>query len=1134
MIKNKLVSLQIMTFGKVKIYKKAFFCLMLLALWPFALSAGNSVLSSGTWYKMALSSTGMYKLTYADLTSMGLDVNNIDPRNIRIYHNGGGVMPKLNNGNYPDDLAEIPIYVYGEDDGVFNAGDYIIFYARGPVVWEYYGSRCQYGHVKNSYSDFSCAFLTVSEEPGMRVQTADVPQSSLVTPVASFLDYATIDLDEKNINNMGRTWYFDPFDVTTERSYTFNFPDIDVSKQAKLRTSVASRNGETATFTMRYNGNVLYAKSFNKYSETIYAQYDTSCNASFTPLSSDIRIDVKYTKSVSSSVGWIDYISINAWRYLKMNDNMMMFRNPECVTASQVYEYQLQNATTAIKIWDVTHPLEPKVMNTTLASSTMKFKVFGAADNEFIAFNDAGCGTPTFMGIVENQNLHALRDVDYLIITHPDFQSQAERLKEIHSRLDDLNIEIVQPSYIYNEFSCGAQDIGAIRALVRMLYNQEGEHKLKYVLLFGDASYDYKNPSVCFIPTWESLNSCIITQSVVTDDYYVSLDPDEGDMEKPETIDLPIGRMPVSTLDEAIGVVDKIETYISGDNKVMSNWRNVVSFICDDKDSYFITTSNAIADSLKYWGADVVVDKIYLDAYNQVATSSGQRCPEMNEAIDNRIDRGSLVVNYYGHGGEIGLGEERFLTTDDINSWQNDKMMPLFVTATCEFSRFDDHTRTSAGEMVFTNKHGGAIAMITTARTTSGSAALLYRTYKNMFRMKDGEYQTMGEIFYQTKQNGESNPSTKVFVLFGDPALRLAYPKYNVVLTKINGKQVSIANDTLKALSTVELHGEVRDNFGVIMDGFNGDVTVSVYDKENIYRTHGDQGGPVMDFKLHNSILFSGKTAVVNGEFDIRFMLPKDINYAYGKGLINFYATNYVVDANGSYENVIVGGYNSTALPDVDGPDARIFIDDTLFVSGGITNESPLFFAYVKDPNGINATGAGIGHDITATLSGATNRSYNLNSYYDAPDNINDYGTIAYRFYNLNEGHHCVNFKVWDIYNNSTTVSIDFTVVKSSSLTLENVFNAPNPMNGHTNFYFEHNQKGEFDVTVRIYNINGQLVKTIKESRYGTSGRIDPIYWDGTSDNGSPLQSGIYIYNMTLSTSKEEKVSSCSKLVIAR
>ena len=576
-----------------------------------------------------------------------------------------------------------------------------------------------YGHVKNSYSDYSYAFLTVGEEPGKRVQTADVPQSSHVTEVTNFVDYAVIDVDEKNINNMGRTWYFDPFDVTTERGYSFNFPDIDVSKQAKLRTSVASRNTGSASFTMRYNGNQLYTKSFAEYTATAYAFYDTLCNADFYPTSSTVRIDVKYTRNMSSSVGWMDYISINAWRHLKMRDNMMMFRNPECYNENQVFEYQLQNASSAIKIWDVTNPIEPKTVSTTLTSSTMKFKVKGDKNNEFVAFADNGCGTPTFVGTVSNQNLHALKDVDYLIVTHPDFQSQAERLKAIHANLDDLNIEIVQPQYIYNEFSCGAQDIGAIRALVRMLYNNSDEHKLKYVLLFGDASYDYKNPSVCFIPTWESLNSCIITQSVVTDDYYVCLDPEEGDMEKTSRIDIPIGRMPVTTLDEAVAAIDKIETYISSDSKVMSNWRNIVSFICDDEDSYFINTSELLADSLPYWGADVIIDKIYLDAYNQVATASGQRCPDVNEAITNRIDRGSLVVNYYGHGGEIGLGDERILTTDDINSWQNEKMFPLFVTATCEFSRFDDHTRTSAGEMVFNNKHGGAVAMITTARTTS-------------------------------------------------------------------------------------------------------------------------------------------------------------------------------------------------------------------------------------------------------------------------------------------------------------------------------------------------------------------------------------------------------------------------------
>ena len=1125
--------MQIMTFGIKTLYKKIMLCLLLAVFWAATMLADNSVLSSGTWYKMAISTTGMYKLTYSDLVAMGLNVSNLDPRNIKIYHNGGGVMPKLNCSYYPDDLAEIPIFVSGEEDGVFNANDYIIFYARGPVVWQYYNPRRLYGHVKNPYSDYSYAFLTIGNEPGKRVDKADAPAVTLPIPVTDFVDHTVIDVDEKNLNNMGRTWYFDPFDVTTERTYSFTFPDIEVSKQAKLRASVASRNGGTASFAMRYNGDLLYSRSFAEFTPFIYARTDTACSASFNAVSSEININVKYTRNVTSSVGWIDYISLNAWRYLKMRGNMMMFRNPECVNNTQVYEYQLQNASSSLNVWDVSNPIEPKVMNTILTASVMTFKVTGADNNEFVAFNFEGCHQPTYMGVVENQNLHALKDIDYLIITHPKFQSQAERLKAIHAQLDDLNIEIVQPQYIYNEFSCGAQDIGAIRAFIRMLYNKEGEHKLKYVLLFGDASYAYKNPSVCFIPSWESPNSWDITNSVVTDDFYVCLDDYEGEMEnRTSIIDLPIGRMPVSTTEEANDVIDKIETYISGDNKVMSSWRNIVTLVCDDERSDFIRISETIADSLSRWGADVVTDKIYLDAYNQVATASGQRCPEMNEAISNRIEKGTLVLNYHGHGGEIGLGDERILTIDDINSWDNKKMLPLFVTATCEFSRFDDHTRTSAGEMVFTHKQGGAISMITTARTTQNSQELLKRTFRNMFKMKNGEYPTMGEIFYHTKQAPDN--STKVFVLFGDPALHLAYPKYNVVLTKINGKDVELSNDTLKALSTIELHGEVRDNFGVKMDDFDGNVTITVYDKENTYRTKGDNGSPIIDFKMRNSMLFNGKAAVESGEFNIKFTMPKDINYAYGNGLIDFYATNYVIDANGSYDNVIVGGYNSVALPDVDGPKARIFIDDTLFVNGGITNENPVFYAFIKDENGINASGAGIGHDITAVLSGATNKSYNLNAYYEVPEEVNDYGTIVYHFYGLNNGEHTVTFKVWDIYNNSTTVSLNFTVVKSSDLTIDNIYNAPNPMRDHTNFYFEHNQKGDFDVTINIYNISGQLVKTIRESRYGTSGRIEPIYWDGTSNGGTPLPSGIYIYNMTLTNSKESKVSDCAKIVIAR
>lgn len=1117
---------------KFRRYRKYFLCFILAIAFAVTASAGNSVLSSGTWYKMSLTTTGMYKITYSELVDMGVDVAHIDPRNIRIFHNGGGVLPKVNNVPCPDDLVEIPIYVYGESDGVFNQNDYILFYARGPVVWKYYKARQMYSHIKNPYSDYSYVFMTVGNEPGKRIETATAPQG-VGTVISEYVATRLKEEDLININNMGCTWFFDPFDVTTQRDYTFNFPNVITTKTMRMKASMASRNSSTATFTYSYNGTALYTRTFAAYTDHYYARTDTMAFGNFFPKSNSVTINLKYTKPVASSVGWLDFIELNGWCSLMMNGDVMTFRNPDASDSTAIYQFKLGNATSAIKVWDVTVPTEPVIMNASLTGSQLTFKVKGNVYNEFIAFNGNSFNSVTFVGKVDNQNLHANKDIDYLIITNPKFQSQAERLKDIHSRLDDLVIDIVQPQYIYNEFSCGAQDIAAIRNYIKMLYNNSSEeHRLKYVLLLGDASFDYKNPEVCLMPSWESTEAGSLG-SVVTDDFFVCLGDDEGEMENNSSIiDLAIGRMPVATDEEATDVIDKIETYISDDSEVMNTWRNTVTLMCDDANyGEFIRNMELIADSLPYYGADVIVDKIYLDAYNQIATASGQRCPEMNEAITNRIERGNLVMAYNGHGGEIGLGEERILTMQDINSWTNQKMLPLFVTATCEFSRHDDHTRTSAGETIYTSKRGGAIAMITTARVTGQSQAILLRFFRNMFKMYGGEYSRFGDCFLRGKQ--DASKYTKVFVLFGDPALRLAYPKNNVMLTHINGKPVSWVNDTLKSLSSVELHGEVLDNFGQLMSDFNGLVNVTVYDKENVYQTKGDETSPVMNFKLRNSLLFKGKAEVVNGEFDIRFVMPKDINYTYGKGLISFYATDYVTDANGSFSEIVIGGFDPNAMPDEDGPEARAFIDDTLFISGGITNENPVFYAFVRDKNGINMTGSGIGHDITVTLSGATNKYYELNSYYETPFDPEDYGTIAYRMYGLNEGEHHLTFRVWDIYNNSTTVSLDFTVVKSSNLTVLKPYNSPNPMTSYTNFYFEHNQKGEMDIRIDIYNISGQRVRTIRESRYGTSTRTEPIYWDGSSDNGQPLRSGIYIYNVSVTNGNNERSTGYSKLVIA-
>ena len=647
--------------------------------------AGNSVLESGVWYKMAIPSTGMYKLTYSDLVSMGVDVANIDPRNISIYHNGGGVLPKINKVYYPDDLYEIPIFVSGEDDGVFNQNDFILFYARGPVVWKYITVGQYYRHEKNPYTDNAYAFLTVGNHAGRRIETAPIPEGNHIDYVSDFLDYKVKDIDEVNINNMGCTWFFDRFDITLERNYDFTFDDVNTSKSAKLKVSMASKNTSSATMAFKYNNRQLYSKSFANSTAYYYAHWDTACLVNFEPIGNNISINAKYTRAMSSSVAWMDYIAINAWRYLKMRGDQMEFRNPESWEETKIYQYDLQNASNSVKIWDVTDPINPTMLNTTMSASTMSFRVNGNIKNQFIAFNGNNLYSPTFVGTVANQNLHAMKDIDYLIITHPSFQSHAERLKAIHANLDDLEIEIVQPQYIYNEFSCGALDIAGIRNFIKILYNNSSEeHKLKYVLLYGDASYDYKNSDVCFVPTWEAFESCQITESIVTDDFYVCLDEDEGNMEATTSpyasiIDLPIGRMPVQTAQEATDVLDKIEAYIAKTPGAMSNWRNVVTMMCDDEDAQFISNMEYLSKNLNAWGGDVIVDKIYLDAYNQVATASGQRCPEINEAIANRMERGTLVWAYNGHGGEIGLGEERILTIPDINSWQNIPMMPLFI-----------------------------------------------------------------------------------------------------------------------------------------------------------------------------------------------------------------------------------------------------------------------------------------------------------------------------------------------------------------------------------------------------------------------------------------------------------------------
>lgn len=1095
-------------------------------------STDNSVLASGKWYKMSLTSTGMYKISYSELASMGVPVSSINPKNIRLYHNGGGVLPVVNGNERPDDLVQIPIYVSGENDGSFDVNDYIVFYARGPVLWRNVNGI--YEKITNPYSDYSYVFLTTDLGEGKRIENAEVLNAEPDVTVDTFLDYQIVEKDEYNLNNMGATWYFDKFDAVLSRSYSFNFPNLVKSKKCNLYAEAASRNYSRSEFVFKSNGTTIY-KLFSTInaSASLYANMIYTDNVKFNSDRDNITIDLSYSRTNSSSVAWLDYISINAWRELKFtSNNMMIFRNPDCTDDDKIYRYEIRNASKSMQVWDVTEPTEPKKIQLQLSSNVASFSAKGSQNSEFVAFDGNDYKTVTFVSKVSNQNLHSKYDFDYLIITHPDFYSQSQRLKEIHSRIDDLKIEIVTPQQIYNEFSCGAQDITAIRDYIKMLYDKSNK-RLRYVLLFGDASYDYKNRSglVCFVPTYESEVSCS-SSCVVTDDYFACLDYGEGVMNNTSAVDVAVGRMPVATQEDASAMIDKIEQYLSLTDESAGAWRKTITFVTDDNDKYYMSNAEQLEQVIRNnGGEDVVIDKIYLDSYPQVATSSGQRSPECNAAITNRVETGTAIINYIGHAGEVGWADERILTNENIFSWHNSPKLHLMITASCEFSRYDDHTRTSAGEYVFLNHHGGAIAMMTTARVTfaDGNIALMKLLYEHLFDMEGGEYITMGDIFVHAKQ--ATNTSSIVYVYFGDPALRLNYPKNSIEITSIDDRDVT-GNDTLKALQTINIKGVVNDVFGTHMSDFDGLLHINIYDKDVTYSTYGNETS-VFTYKLRNSLIYTGKAQVVDGCFSADITLPKDINYSYGNGLISLYANSENADAQGSYSGIIVGGLNENVETDNVGPEIKIYLDDEKFVDGSMTNENPLLLAYLKDDHGINTSGAGIGHDIIATLTGATNKTYSLNQFYNAPTSMGEFGTLSYKLYDLNEGEHLLTFRAWDIFNNSSTATIRFNVVKGKVINIENVTNYPNPMNDNTNFVFDHNQKDNaIDIEIRIYDVMGQLVRIIKESSSGTTTRSNPIRWDGKSDSGASLKAGVYMYNVTIKNAQNEETSGYSKLII--
>ncbi len=1131
--------------------------------------AANSLLKNGDWFKIKVKTAGVFKLTYGQLKSIGLT----QPENVRLYSYGGRQLPYLNSDEGYDDLLEIPIKMVKGSDGSFNEGDYIIFFAEGPITWDYNAGLDMFIHSKHNFSNYIYLFISdAMGAGGLKIAEIDNGDINTDYTTTSFDSYKHYEEDNYNLIKSGRTWYSEKYSPGSSETFDFAFPNIISAEKAKVYISVAGRKkteSQTCYFGVSDNntelGKIEITKSYGKY---VYA-YGYNRIFDIANPSTSINLKLSFVGVSSDMMGYLDFVCVNTREKLKMHGSQFTFRDK--FTNKKNTKFDIDNTGKTITIWNITDATKPYEVKLTEQNSISSFKIPADTIQQFVAFDGSSFLTPTIegddLGLVKNQDLHGAGFYDMVIVTHPKFQEQAEELAELHRSYDNLTVLVTQPQVIYNEFSSGTIDISAIRNFMRMLYDKANtdDEMPKYLLLFGDGSYDNWNTgpeNSNLILTYQSFYSLGGTLSYVADDYYGLLSFGEGEVGSGNSskihglLDIGIGRFPVKTVDEAKLMVNKVKHYISPES--FGNWKTNICFIGDDGDDSNDHTTQPEAidrDIIKVLNPEYNVNKIYLDAYKQVSTPAGQRYPDVTDAINRQVEKGALIIDYVGHGNPRILAHEQILTTTDVRNWNNWDKLSVFVTASCEVGRFDDFERTSLGEWMVLSPNGGGVAALTTTRVVySGNNNMLNRDFfRNAFKSE----LRLGDIIRIAKnKQGATDINHRNFSLLGDPAIKLAVPENKIVIGIINdnflpvkttdnimqtglsgGKNFKSAvmyepGDTINALSKASVEGYIDDKDGNPLNK-DGVLYITVYDKMDTLHTYGQDNAPV-EFILQDKILYKGKASITQGYFNFEFIVPKDINYKFGKGKLSLYAViDSTKEAIGYSDNIIIGGNADDIESDFGGPEISLFMNDTLFVNGGITNENPIFIAQLKDLMGINTTGNGFGHNITAILDGNQDNVYILNNYYEGYIDKYNSGEVNYQLYNLEPGYHYINFKSWDIYNNSAEAMIEFYVHDGNDMVIENMYNSPNPFNNITEFSFEHNQSSEtFDITIRIFDVMGNKVAELNQKNSSSGYAITPIQWDGTNSVGAKLPKGVYVYRTEITATDGRKTHKSSKLMI--
>ena len=1117
--------------------------------------ADTSKLASGRWVKIKVTRTGIHEITADDARSWGFG----DLSLVHVFGMGGLPLSERLTESIPDDLPQLPV--------VRTEGK-LLFYAQGPTAWQ---DGTTYGlpfvPVQHPYS--TDIYYLVSDDARYHDVAAptmgNAPAGDLLT---TFTEHLVHEVDLVNPASSGRVYLGEDFIGTSQQSYSFDLAQKVTDAQVSVLSIVGVKQATgTARMTYQYNGTNAASASGDQISGGATDDaYKRIVSLKKFDLGSDnvLNYTLKFTTTGAPSLARLDYVAVNYTRRLALAQGQLCF---DAINDHIGVQLSVDGASDGTLAWDVTEPWRPVALNAERAGSAINFSPLAAGLRRYAVFTPGGSFTrPTMVGTVANQNLHSQPVPDLIIITPAEYRTQADRIAAMHHDVDSMRVLVVNDSEVYNEFSGGIPDAMAYRMLCKMFYDRGSQqgHRLGYLLLMGKGTYDnrlltgtIRALNAPMLLTWQSEVSHLHTSTYTTDDFFVTLADNAGPRIANNNMDIAVGRMTVKSVTEARNVVDKLVNYVTKPD--YGWWKNNALIVADDgNNGIHLRQAETMIEAMRANGGDdMIYNRVYLDAFNEMSNGAKRTFPDANTKHYNVLRNGALWWTYIGHSGPHAMTDNGLLRHVDLDTKFFYKHLPVLYAATCDFNKFDGSDE-SGGETLFLNPRGGVIAIVCPPRPVSitSNGVLTENVGKFAFSSdEDGQPRRLGDIIRLAK-NQSSDENRLRYFLVGDPAMRLVLPNNKVRVNSIEGAQeyTSAGWPVFHGRQTMVVKGSVTNRAGEPLTSFNGTLTTELYDYEQSITTHGysydsdGSDGTKSTYLDRTNKLAVSIDSVINGNFTSRIVLPTEVlprdnadgdsvlydNFS--PSLLNMYAhcAADTIEAQGSNKQFIIYGYDDMAATDSIGPDINYLgLNSENFSNGDKVNESPLVIADISDDSGINYSTAGIGHTMTLTLDG--NITYNNLTDYFTPRAMvgGTSGTLSYALSDLAEGPHTLKLRVWDVYNNSSERTVNFTVARGLKPEIYEVYTTANPARYQTTFYVKHNRPDAIlTIGIEVYDLMGRLVWSSSQSGMSESYTSFPVTWDLRDRAGRRVPRGIYVYRATISTDGKQEATKSKKLAV--